>query len=197
MSIDHLGTFVRSNWPFLAAVAALSAGLYLAVSEGDEQSRRALQYAYSVRMTCENDPESPLWSGGCDRIAADIARTDKPSFLDLYKAFRSVYQSGAPADAGQRAPAVPDKEFAAGETLAGTRYLISRREFDGVVNAEQARAVMDAIDARDRALLTIERDGRLSERAFAAATLANLTSIPAILAAIAVLLLLWLGRRRA
>jgi hypothetical protein len=48
---------------------------------------------------------------------------------------------------------------------------------------------MDEIDARDRALLTIEREG-LSHAALVAGTLANLTEPLALLAAISLLLAL-------
>ena len=196
VSFESFAPFLRRHLSFLVGLTALGVGLYLAVSEGDEQSRRALQYANSVRMTCEDDPESTLWNGGCDRIAADIARKDRPAFLELYQAFAIVHHSGAPATAAGRVADAPDEKFAIGAALGGTRYLISRREFADVVNAAQARAIMDEIDKRDRALLTIERDGRLSVRALMAATLANLTSTAALLAAVAVGLMLWLLHRR-
>jgi hypothetical protein len=52
-----------------------------------------------------------------------------------------------------------------------------------VCTAAHAQAVMDELDARDRALLAIEREG-LSQEALVAGALANLTEPLAILAGI-------------
>jgi hypothetical protein len=54
-----------------------------------------------------------------------------------------------------------------------------------VCTAAHARAVMDELDARDRALLAIEREG-LSQEALIAGALANLTEPLVILAGILV-----------
>ena len=71
----------RRNWRLLCAAAIAAAAVYWAIELSDYQGRYDIPAGYAVRMTCEADPESALWSGGCDRVAADIARTDKPSFL--------------------------------------------------------------------------------------------------------------------
>src|SRR5205814_1131373 len=113
----------------------------------------------SVGMMCEADPEAPLWNGGCERIAADIAKKGDPSFLELYRAFYAVHHWGRPADAAQRASPDADPGFDLVATLKGTRYVIatSREEFAEARSVAQARAIMDDIDARDRSRLTIRR----------------------------------------
>jgi hypothetical protein len=129
-----------------------------------------------------------LWSGGCDRVAADIARTDKPSSIELYRAFVTVHHRQIPSPRLRRriarGPCEPHFDLEA--TLKGTRYVFIplRVHFAGVCSAEQARAVMDEIDERDRALLAIEREG-LSHAALFAGALANLTEPLVIFAAAA------------
>jgi hypothetical protein len=129
-------------------------------------------------MTCEQDPESALWSGGCDRVAADIARTDKPSFVELYRAFVTVHHRHIPSPTLQREikAAACEPGFDLDAALKGTRYVFIplRPHFSGVCTPAQVRAVMDELDARDRALLAIEREG-LSHEALIAGAIANLT----------------------
>ncbi len=180
---------VRRNWRMLlgSALAALAIGI--AVEFSDRQGRHDLPSGYAVRMTCEPDPESALWSGGCDRIAADIARSDKPSFLGLFRAFTIVHHRQIPSPGLRRrlagAPCTPGFDLDA--TLKGTRYVFVplRVHFSGVCSAADARAVMDEIDARDRALLAIEREG-LSHAALLAGALANLSEPLVLFAAAAV-----------
>jgi hypothetical protein len=81
--------------------------------------------------------------------------------------------------------------FDRGAALKGTRFVVSPEAFAGVCRADYARAIMDEIDVRDRALLTIERGG-LSWSALAAGALANLTEPLALLAAAFVVLAVWL-----
>jgi hypothetical protein len=144
-------------------------------------------------MTCEDDPESYLWSGGCDRVAADIARTDKPSFIELYRAFVTVHHVAIPSPATtrrfRREPCEPG--FDRGALLKGTRFVVSPDAFAEVCRADHAHAVMDEIDARDRALLAIEREG-LTWQALVAGALANLTEPLVLFGAAFVVLALWL-----
>jgi hypothetical protein len=132
-----------------------------------------------------------LWSGGCDRIAADIERTDKPSFAELYRAFVTVHHTAIPSPATQRrfAGAACEPAFDVGATLRGSRFVLSPAKFAGVCSLAHAQAIMDEIDARDRALLTIEREG-LSHAALVAGALANLTEPLALFAAISLLVAL-------
>jgi hypothetical protein len=189
--LSSLAACVGRRWRWLLGIGLAAAGLYAAVTVSDRQGRADLPAGYSVRMTCENDPESHLWSGGCDRVAADIARTDKPSFAELYRAFVTAHHTAIPSPATQRRFAGSDCEpgFDVGATLEGTRFILSPKNFAGVCNLAHAKAIMDEIDARDRALLTIEREG-LSHAALAAGTLANLTEPLALFAAISIVLAL-------
>lgn len=184
---------LRRYWRLLAGLCLAGAGLYVAVTLSDAQGRIDLPYGYAVRMTCEDDPESYLWSGGCDRIAADIARTDKPSVLALYRAFVTVHHSMIPSPATTRrfAKAPCEPGFDIGARLKGTRFILSPDKFKGVCSRAHAEAIRNEIDARDRALLTIERGG-LSWSALVAGTLANLTEPLALLGAITLLLALWI-----
>jgi hypothetical protein len=185
--------FLRREWRILAAACLAGAGAYAAVTFSDTQGRFDLPRGYAVRMTCESDPESALWNGGCDRVAADIARSGTPTFSELYRAFVRAHHSAIPSPAithsFSRKPCDPVFDMRA--TLKGTRYILSPDEFAGVCSAAHGRAVMDEIDARDRAYLVIERAG-LSYEALAAGTLANLTEPLALLAAVTLALALWL-----
>ena len=185
--------FLRREWRILAAACLAGAGAYAAVTFSDTQGRFDLPRGYAVRMTCENDPESALWNGGCDRVAADIARTGIPGFGELYRAFVRAHHSAIPSPATTRrfASRPCDPIFDLSATLKGTRYVLSPDEFAGVCGIAHARAIMDEIDARDRAYLGIERAG-LSYPALAAGTLANLTEPLALLAAVTLALALWL-----
>ncbi len=185
--------FLRREWRILAAACLAGAGAYAAVTFSDTQGRFDLPRGYAVRMTCENDPESALWNGGCDRVAADIARTGIPGFGELYRAFVRAHHSAIPSPATTRrfASRPCDPIFDLSATLKGTRYVLSPDEFAGVCGIAHARAIMDEIDARDRAYLVIERAG-LSYPALAAGTLANLTEPLALLAAVTLALALWL-----
>jgi hypothetical protein len=185
--------FLRAQWRTLVAAWLAGGAAYAAVTFSDTQGRFDLPRGYAVRMTCENDPESSLWSGGCDRVAADIARTGTPSFGELYRAFVRAHHSVIPSPATVRrfARAPCDAGFNVGATLKGTRYILSPDEFAGVCSLANARAVMEEIDERDRAYLVIERAG-LSYAALAAGALANLTEPLVLLAAAALAVALWL-----
>jgi hypothetical protein len=176
----------RENWRLLLGGALAVAGIYLAIDISDRQGRFDLPSGYAVRMTCEPDPESPLWNGGCDRIAADIARTDRPGFLELYRAFVSVHHREIPSpETNRRFEAVPcDPGFDTDAALRGTRYVFIplRRHFETACTKAEVEAVEAELDQRDRALLTIERAG-LSNAALYAGALANLTEPLAIFAA--------------
>jgi hypothetical protein len=184
---------LRRYWRLLAALALAGAGLYVATTISDAQGRADLPRGYAVRMTCEDDPESHLWSGECARVAADIARTDKPSFLELYRAFVTAHHSLIPSPATRRRFAgMPcDPGFDVGGALQGTRFILEPERFEGVCSRAYAEAIKDEIDEEDRALMTIERAG-LSYAALAAGALANLTEPLALFAASAVLLGLWI-----
>jgi hypothetical protein len=186
---------VRSNWRLLVGALLAFAAVAQAIELSDRQGRHDLPAGYAVRMTCEQDPESALWSGGCDRVAADIARTDKPTFFELYAAFVTAHHRHIPSPALQRRIGAEacGAGFDIDAALKGTRYVFIplRDHFAGVCSAEQARAVMDELDARDRALLTIEREG-LSHEALIAGALANLTEPLVILGAVAVVAALFL-----
>jgi hypothetical protein len=191
LGLAGLAASVGRRWRWLLGIGVAAAGLYAAVTVSDRQGRADLPSGYAVRMTCETDPESHLWSGGCDRIAADIARTDKPSFAELYRAFVTVHHTAIPSSATQRrfAGAACEPAFDVGATLKGSRFVLSPGKFAGVCSLAHAQAIMDEIDARDRALLAIEREG-LSQAALAAGALANLTEPLALFAAISLLLAL-------
>lgn len=173
---ETLHTLVR-RWPLVLACALAGGWVWFAVWLSDVQGRMDLPRAYSVRMTCEDDPEAELWRGGCERIAADIAKTGRPGFLDLYNAFVLVHHAptagAAAAAAFAGTPAEPGFDLA--RMLAGQRYGLAMvtPEFDGVASRAHAEAVMDEIDKRDRALLVIGRAG-LGMDALIAGALANL-----------------------
>lgn len=168
---------LRRRWPL--ALAALLAGgwVLFAFWLSDIQGRMDLPRAYSIRMTCEDDPEAALWHGGCERIKADIAKTGRPALVDLYGAFVEVHHKPSPreATAARFGEAPPQSGFDVTQMLAGQRYGLAMvmPEFDGVKSRAQAEAVMDAIDVRDRALLAIGRAG-LGVDALIAGALANL-----------------------
>jgi hypothetical protein len=144
-------------------------------------------------MTCESDPESYLWSGECDRVGADIARTDKPPFLELYRAFVTAHHSRIPSPATRRrfagAPCEPGYDV--GRALQGTRFVLGPERFRAVCSPAHAEAIKKEIDEEDRALMAIEREG-LSYAALVAGALANLTEPVVILGACALLLALWI-----
>ncbi len=75
--------------------------------------------------------------------------------------------------------------------LKGTRFVLEPDRFKGVCSPQHAEAIKKEVDARDRALLTIERGG-LSYSALVAGTLANLTEPLVILGACALLLAVWI-----
>jgi hypothetical protein len=178
---------VSSHWRLLLGAALAFCAVAVAIELSDRQGRHDLPAGYAVRMTCEQDPESALWNGGCDRVAADIGRTDKPSFIELYRAFVTVHHRHIPSAPLQREirAATCDAGFELDTALKGTRYVFIplRPHFAGVCTATHARAVMDELDARDRALLAIEREG-LSQEALIAGALANLTEPLVILAGV-------------
>jgi hypothetical protein len=184
---------LRRSWRGIIGLCLAGAAVYAATTLSDSQGRADIPSGYAVRMTCEEDPESYLWSGGCDRIAADIARTDAPSFWELYLAFVRVHHTPIPSPATARriAQAACDPGFDRKATLKGTRFILSPNAFADVCRLKEAQAVMDEIDARDRALLTIERAG-LSWSALYAGALANLTEPLAVFAAALVAAALWI-----
>ena len=136
-SLSIVAAFIRRHWRTIAGAGLAGAGLYVAIEISDKQGRADLPYGYAVRMTCEDDPESHLWSGGCDRIAADIARTDPPSFGDLYRAFVIVHHSPIPSAATARqfanVPCVAG--FNLDATLKGTRYILATEKFANVASS--------------------------------------------------------------
>lgn len=171
-----MAQFARRRWRTIAAMSVGAVGLVSAVVLADEQGRYDVKFGLPIRVSCEEDPESSLWRGGCERIAADIARTDRPSFADLYAAFVALHHSPGPAEAAARrfARAPVDSSFDVASALKGTRYVVSPHHFTDARNTEHARAIMEEIDKKDRALLLVARGG-LSLTALAAGTLANLT----------------------
>jgi len=183
---DTLRT-LRRRWPLVLALALAGGWIWLAVWLSDVQGRMDLPLAYSIRMTCEDDPEAELWRGGCERIAADIAKTGRPPFLDLYAAFVQVHHAPEPrVAAGTRfADAEAEPGFDVAPMLAGQRYGLAlvTPEFEGVKSRAHAEAVKDEIDTRDRALLAIGRAG-LSQEALIAGTLANLAHPGAMIEAV-------------
>jgi hypothetical protein len=195
--LETAAGFVRRRWRLVLAALCVAAGLAFAVDLSDRQGRYELQYGPPIRMTCEDDPESTLWRGGCERIATDIARTDPPSFLDLYWAFVALYHSPTPREAASSrfAGSPVEDGFDLAAALKGTRYAIAPHDFAGVRNLDHARAVMEEIDKRDRARLLVARGG-LSYEALAAGTLANLTDPIAFLAALLLVAILTAGWSR-
>jgi hypothetical protein len=190
-----LACSLRRYWRLIVGLGLAAVALAIAIPLSDTQGRGDLPSGYAVRMTCEPDPESALWSGGCDRVAADIARTDQPSFAGLYRAFVRVHHSEIPSPAiRRRFGSVPcEPTFDRDGTLRGTRFVFApvRVLFNDACTKAHAQAIMDEIDARDRALLTIERGG-LSMTALAAGTLANLSEPLVIFAAVAGVAALWM-----
>ena len=193
LALGFLTTFLRRRWRLLAGLCLAGAGIYVAATLSDTQGRADLASGYAVRMTCEDDPESDLWGGGCERIAADIARSGRPSFFALYRAFVAAHHSVIPSPATMRRFAHLGCEpgFDAGKALKGTRFILTPDAFVDACSGAQAHAIMGEIDARDRALLTIERAG-LSWQALVAGTLANLTEPLVLLGTAAVVLGLWI-----
>jgi hypothetical protein len=169
---------VRRQWRFLVGAGLALAAVAAAIEWSDVQGRFDISAGYAVRMTCEPDPESILWSGGCDRIAADIARTDKPNFIELYRAFVTAHHRHIPSPATRRrfAQSPCDPAFDREAALKGTRFVLEpvRVLFSGACTPAHVEAIKAEIDQRDRALMTIEREA-LSHEALLAGTLANLT----------------------
>lgn len=169
---------VQRNWRLLAAATLAIGAISYAIDLSDRQGRFDIPSGYAVRMTCEADPEAPLWSGGCERIASEIARTDKPGFLALYEAFIRVHHRHIPPPATRaRFASVPcEAGFDIDASLRGTRYVFIplRRHFAEACTQAEVQAIMGELDERDRALLAIEREG-LSHAALYAGALANLT----------------------
>jgi len=186
---ERLVEELRRNWRLLVGAAFAVIAIAVAIEISDRQGRFDLPSGYAVRMTCEPDPESVLWSGGCERIGEDIARSDKPSFFELYRAFVTVHHRHIPAPATRRrfADVACAPGFDLEAALKGTRYVFIplRRHFAAACTQGEVQAVMAEIDARDRALLTIERAG-LSQAALYAGALANLTEPLVLLAAAAI-----------
>ncbi len=188
--------FLRRRWRPLAALSLAAAGLVAAVVVADEQGRGDVKFGLPLRVSCEDDPESSLWRGGCERIAADIARTDRPSFAELYSAFVALHHSPDPVEAAARrfpdAPLV--KSFDVASALKGTRYVVTPHLFTSAQSPEHATAIMEEIDKRDRARLLVARAG-LSLSALAAGTLANLTDAIVLFGITVVAALLLIARR--
>lgn len=173
---DTLRT-LRRRWPLVLGLALVGGWVWFAFWLSDVQGRMDLPRAYSIRMTCEDDPEAELWRGGCERIAGDIATSGQPPFLELYRAFVQVHHAPGPraAAAAHFRDAATEPGFDVTAMLAGQRYGLAlvTPEFEGVKSRAHAEAVKDEIDARDRALLVIGRAG-LSHEALIAGALANL-----------------------
>lgn len=191
--LKEAASYIGRRWRFLVLLCLVAGGLQIAIDLSDRQGRADLPLGYAVRMTCEEDPESYLWSGGCDRLTADIARTDKPSFLELYQAFVTAHHWHIPTPAtSRRFSRVPCQTgYDVRAALKGTRFILEPDRFKGVCTPEHARAIQDELDERARALLTIERAG-LTWPALMAGTLANLTEPLVLFGTAAVLLALWL-----
>ena len=168
---------VRRRWPIVLLLLVAGGWVWFAFWLSDVQGRMDLPRAYSVRMTCEDDPEAELWRGGCERIKADLEKEGRPGFLDLYSAFVVVHHAPGPgsAAAARFANDSRDPAFELASMLAGQRYGLAMvaPEFEGVKSRAHAEAVIDGIDKRDRALLVIGRAG-LGMDALIAGALANL-----------------------
>jgi uncharacterized membrane protein YhdT len=166
-----------AKWRLLLVLVLAGGWIAFAFWLSDVQGRMDLPRAYSVRMTCEDDPEAVLWHGGCERIASDIAVSGRPGFADLYRAFVAVHHDPAPRDATAAvfAGVSTDASFDVAAALAGQRYGLAlvTPEFEGVKNRAHLDAIKDAIDVRDRALLVIGRAG-LGVDALIAGAIANL-----------------------
>lgn len=168
--------WLRRFWPFVILLALAGGWVWFAIALSDAQGRLDLPRAYGVQMTCEDDPEADLWSGGCDRIAADIAKDGYPTLLELYRAFSVVHHGPSPREQALRlAAASAEPGFDLDAALKGQRYglALERPAFEGVRSAEHAEAVKAAIDERDRALLVIGRAG-LTVPPLVAGAVANL-----------------------
>ncbi len=191
--IEKVARLICGYWRPLVGLAVAGAAIYVAIAVSDTQGRMDLPRGYAVRMTCEDDPESYLWSGGCARVAADIARTDKPSFFELYRAFVTVHHSLIPPPRiTRRFTGMPcDTDFDVKGEIKGTRFVLEPERFKDVCQRAYAEAIKEQMDERDRALLTIERGG-LSWTALAAGALANLTEPLVLLAGAALFLALWI-----
>lgn len=176
---------LRRRWPLVLGVVLIAMWVGFSLWLSDVQGRMDLPRAYSVRMTCEDDPEAALWRGGCDRIGADIAKQGRPPFADLYAAFVTVHHVPTPgvATAARFQGVADDPAFDVRTMLSGQRYGLAlvAPEFDGAKSRAHAEAIMDAIDARDRALLAIGRAG-LGHDALLAGALANLAHPGAMIA---------------
>ncbi len=192
---NSAGAAIRRNWRMLVATALVAVAVGTAVEVSDRQGRFDLSYGYSVRMTCEADPEAHLWSGGCDRIDADLARTDKPSLIELYQDFITVHHRQIPSpETTRRFVHLPcEQGFDRDAALKGTRYVLEtvRVFFDGVCRSDHAEAIMSEVDVRDRARLSIEREG-LSHAALYAGAAANLSEPLIIFVAVVAGAGLWL-----
>mgnify|MGYP007053798857 CR=1 FL=1 len=173
---ETLDDMVR-RWKLVLALVLAAGWVAFAIALSDMQGRMDLPRAYSVRMTCEDDPEAALWHGGCERIADAIAEAGRPAFGPLYAAFVTAHHAPAPGEGSRArfASAAAEAGFDLDAMLAGQRYGLAavRPEFDGVRRRDHAEAIMAAIDARDRALLVIGRAG-LGFDALVAGALANL-----------------------
>lgn len=189
------------RWPLVLALLLAGGWLTFAVALSDTQGRMDLPRAYGIRMTCEDDPEAALWRGGCERIAADIARSERPGFAELYAAFVVVHHEPAPeevgasgASAAEAAAASAGAGFDVAPLLEGQRYGLAavRPAFAGVGSRAEAEAVIAAIDRRDRALLVIGRAG-LGHDALLAGALANLVHPRAMLDGLAQYAAIWMG----
>lgn len=189
--------FFRKHLLRIAVLFFIAVGLTFAVMLADEQNREDVRYGLPLRVSCEEDSESDLWRGGCERIAADIARKDRPSFADLYSTFVALHHATDPIEVAARsfADQPVDPAFDPTAEIKGTRYVISPQLFAGARNSAHARAIMLEIDKRDRARLLVSREG-LTLKALAAATLANLTDAAALIAITLVAGLLLVLRRR-
>jgi hypothetical protein len=168
---------LRQRWPLALGILLAGCLVAFAIQLSDEQGRMDLPLAYSIKMTCEDDIEAALWRGGCERIAPDIAKSGRPSFGDLYHAFVTVHHAATPREASARrfAGEAPDPAFDLKVMLTGQRYSLASvmPEFEGVHSLVHAQSVIEGIDERDRALLTIGRAG-LGYDALIAGALANL-----------------------
>ncbi|WP_139247858.1 hypothetical protein [Hyphomicrobium sp. CS1GBMeth3] len=167
---------VRRRWPVVLVLVLAGGWIWFAFWLSDVQGRMDLPRAYSVRMTCEDDPEAELWRGGCDRIETDLQKAGRPGFLDLYNAFVVVHHKPGPgaAAAAQFAGKPAEQGFELAPLLAGQRYGLAMvaPEFEQVKSSAHAEAVIAEIDKRDRALLVIGRAG-LGMDALIAGALAN------------------------
>lgn len=168
---------LRRRWLLVLVTLVAGGWVLFAFWLSDVQGRMDLPIAYSIRMTCEDDPEAGLWRGGCERVASDIAQVGRPGLVDLYGAFVEVHHKPGPrqATAARFADVPHEPGFDLAQALAGQRYGLAlvTPEFEGVKSRAHAEAVKEAIDVRDRALLAIGRAG-LGIDALIAGAAANL-----------------------